>query len=191
MAKKNDVIIPEEILMNKIYLIRDQKVMLDSDLAQLYGVETKYLKRQVNRNMDRFPEDFMFEFTNEEFEVLRCQIGTSKETRGGARYTPMAFTEQGVAMLSSVLNSPKAIQINIRIMRIFTKMRKLISDNVEIMKFIQALEQKTNGNTKSIELLFEYMDEMMIKSAHDEAAADGKRENPKRRKAIGFKTNKK
>jgi hypothetical protein len=109
---------------------------------------------------------------------LRSQFATSNKTRGGERYTPMAFTEQGIAMLSSVLNSPQAIQINIGIMRIFTRMRKLISENEEIIKFIQALEQKTDGNTKSIELLFEYMDEMMTKQE----------EKPVKMKAIGFKT---
>jgi len=164
MAKKNNVLIPDEILMNKIYVIRDQKVILDRDLAELYGVETKYLKRQVKRNIERFPEDFMLELTSEEFENWRCQIGASNfGDKMGLRYLPYAFTEQGIAMLSGVLNSPKAIQINIGIMPIFTRMRKLISENEKIIKFIQALEQKTNGNTKSIELLFEYMDEMMTK----------------------------
>lgn len=104
-----ETLIPNETIVQKIILIRQQKIMLDSDLAQLYRVETKYLKRQVKRNIERFPNDFMFEPTPEEVENLRCQIGTS--SWGGTRYTPMAFTEQGVAMLSSVLNSGIAIQV--------------------------------------------------------------------------------
>ena len=106
-------IIPNEVISNKIYLIRSQKVMLDKDLAELYAVETKQLKRQVRRNIERFPEDFMFELTEIESEILRSQIGTS--SWGGNRYIPMAFTEQGVAMLSSVLSSPTAIKVNIQI----------------------------------------------------------------------------
>jgi hypothetical protein len=211
MEKKNRVIVSDDILMNKIYIIRDQKVMLDRDLAELYGVETKYLKRQVKRNIDRFPEDFMFELSIVEFENLRCQFGTSKlneanflrsqfatskaedseivdieaknstENRGGTRYLPMAFTEQGIAMLSSILNSKQAIQTNIQIMRIFTRTRKLFLENVEIMKLIQIIAQKTDGNTKSIELLFEYMDQLMAEKEIKE----------KPRKLIGFKKGKK
>ncbi len=109
--------------MSKIYLIRGQKVMLDMDLAELYGVETKQLKRAVRRNEKRFPLDFMFELANDEFENLRSNFGTS--SWGGIRYAPMAFTEQGVAMLSSVLNSDRAILVNIRIIRIFTRMREI------------------------------------------------------------------
>ena len=120
MSKKSDLIIPDEVVMNKIYLIRGQKVMLDKDLAELYQVETKRLKEQVKRNMERFPKHFMFELTEKEFESLRYQIGASKIGRGGTRYVPMAFTEHGVLMLSSVLNSSKAIQVNIQIMRVFT-----------------------------------------------------------------------
>src|SRR5436190_20010159 len=117
-------IITDELVMNKIYLIRGHKVMLDFDLAKLYHVETKRLKEQVNRNQERFPDDFMFQLTKDEFEILRSQIATS--SWGGARYMPMAFTEQGVSMLSSVLNSPTAISVNIQIIRVFTKMRALL-----------------------------------------------------------------
>jgi hypothetical protein len=113
--KQNEVAIPDEVVMNKIYVIRSQKVMLDKDLAELYKVETKQLKRAVRRNADRFPDDFMFELSKEEFDNLRNQIGTS--SWGGTRYAPMAFTEQGVAMLSSVLNSDRAIKVNIQIVR--------------------------------------------------------------------------
>ncbi|MFC0316939.1 ORF6N domain-containing protein [Olivibacter oleidegradans] len=114
-SSKESLIIPEEVVMNQIYYIRDQKVMLDRDLAELYGVETKVLKQAVKRNIDRFPNDFMFELTKQQFEILRSQIVTSKDGRGGTRYLPMAFTEQGVAMLSSVLNSDRAIRVNVQI----------------------------------------------------------------------------
>lgn len=134
--------IPDEIVMNKIYVIRNQKVMLDRDLAELYGVETKQLKRQVNRNISRFPEDFMFELTDSETESLRCQIGTSKIGRGGTRYRPFAFPEQGVAMLSSVLNSEKAISVNIQIIRIFTRIRQMLSDNTELRLGIEELKKR-------------------------------------------------
>jgi hypothetical protein len=103
----------EETIASKIYIIRSQRIMLDTDLAVLYGVETKVLKQQVRRNAERFPEDFMFELTKEEFDGLRSQIVTSK--RGGTRYLPMAFTEQGVAMLSGILNSSKAVHVNIKL----------------------------------------------------------------------------
>ncbi len=103
IKKENVLVVTDEVVMNKIYVIRNQKVMLDKDLADLYQVETKQLKRQVKRNIERFPEDFMFELTQLEYENLRCQIGTS--SWGGVRYLPIVFTEQGVAMLSSVLNS--------------------------------------------------------------------------------------
>ena len=121
--RNNNLMLPDEIIMNKIYLIRDQKVMIDRDLAELYGVETKVLKQQVKRNVERFPGDFMFELTKGEFDNLRSQFVTS--SWGGARYLPMVFTEQGVAMLSSVLRSQQAIRVNIQIMRIFTKIREI------------------------------------------------------------------
>ena len=123
---ENALVIPEEIILSKIYFIRELKVMIDSDLAGLYGVETKVLKQQVKRNIDRFPEDFMFELTTEEFANLRSQFVTS--SWGGVRYLPMVFTEQGVAMLSSVLRSKQAIKVNIQIMRIFTKVRQLLTN---------------------------------------------------------------
>jgi len=119
--------VAEEAIISKIYLIRGQKVIVDSDLSELYGVETKQLKRQVRRNIDRFPEDFMFELSDEEFQEWRSQFGTSNEgDKMGLRYAPYVFTEQGVAMLSSVLNSERAIRVNIQIMRIYTKMREML-----------------------------------------------------------------
>ena len=156
-----EITIPEEIITNKIYLIRDQKVMLDRDLAELYNVETKQLKRQVRRNIDRFPEDFMFELTKEEFDILRSQFGTSNH--GGTRYMPMAFTEQGVAMLSSVLNSPTAIKINIQIIRVFTKIREMLTDNLSIQLEIEQIKKKISNQSKNIELVFDYLDELNSK----------------------------
>jgi hypothetical protein len=126
-----------------IYEFRGYKVMFDFDLAVLYSVETKRLKEQVRRNISRFPDDFMFELTLDEFDSLRTQIATSK--RGGTRYVPMAFTEQGVAMLSSVLNSEKAIRVNIEIMRAFAKYRMLLTDSKYFRKEIKFLDQKIDN----------------------------------------------
>ncbi len=125
-----------------IWQFRGLKVMLDFDLAVLYGVETKRLKERVRRNINRFPKDFMFELNEEEFETLRSQFATSK--RGGTRYAPMVFTEQGVAMLSSVLNSEKAIQVNIEIMRAFANYRGLLRETEVLRKEISGLDEKMN-----------------------------------------------
>ena len=154
-------LIPEEMISNKIFFIRNQKVMIDRYLANLYGVETKYLKRQVRRNIDRFPDDFMFEQSNEELNVLRSQFGTS--SWGGNRYTPMAFTKQGVAMLSSVINSPKAIAVNIKIIRVFTKLRELLSNDVTLQLEIETIKRKLTQHSKNIELVFNYLDELTKK----------------------------
>ena len=159
MAKKNtDVLVPREVLMSKIHEIRGQKVMLDSDLADLYQVETKQLKRQVRRNIDRFPEDFMFELSKEELDSLRGQFGTS--SWGGIRYAPMAFTEQGVAMLSSVLSSPTAINVNIQIMRLFTKMREMIANHQEIFRQLDEIRNSVKGHDNQLELIFEYLKQL-------------------------------
>ena len=175
MAKKETVsILPDEVIMNQIYYIRGQKVMIDRDLAILYGVETKRLKEAVKRNMERFPEDFMFEMTKKELENLRTQIASS--SWGGTRYFPMAFTEQGVAMLSSVLNSSQAISVNIRIIRIFTRIRQMLMDNTELRLAIEEIKKKTDNNSKNIEVVFQYLDELIEK-----------KENPKPRKQIGYK----
>ena len=125
-----------------IYEFRGRKVMIDFDLASLYGVETKRFKEQVRRNIGRFPEDFMFELNKEEFDFLRSQFASSK--RGGTRYAPMVFTEQGVAMLSSVLNSEKAIKINIEIMRVFVQYRAVLKENEDLKLEIQAIDDKLN-----------------------------------------------
>ncbi|KAB1156865.1 ORF6N domain-containing protein [Flavobacterium luteum] len=170
----SQIIIPDEIITNKIYFIRGQKVMLDSDLAELYDVETKQLKRQVRRNMERFPEDFMFELTSVEYEILRSQIGTS--SWGGTRYLPMAFTEQGVAMLSSVINSMTAIKVNIQIIRVFTKIREMLADNLSIKLEIEEIKKKISSQSKNIELVFSYLDELI-----------DKKENTIERTKIGYK----
>lgn len=142
----------ENKIINKIYFIRGYKVMLDFDLSELYLVETKQLKRQVRRNIERFPEDFMFEVTKEEYENLRSQIGTSRW--GGIRYLPMAFTEQGVAMLSSVLNSKMAIEVNIQIIRVFSKIREMLLTHKDILLKLEQVEKKLmrqNGKMKKYE----------------------------------------
>ncbi|MCD6178746.1 MAG: ORF6N domain-containing protein, partial [Bacteroidales bacterium] len=133
-------IIPDEIVMNKIYFIRDQKVMLYRDLAELYGVLTGNLNKAVKRNIKRFPEDFMFRLTKEEFDNLIFQFGTS--SWGGSRNLPYAFTEQGVAMLSGILNSERAINVNIQIMRIFTRVRQLLTDNLSVKLEIEEIKKK-------------------------------------------------
>lgn len=151
------------VIENKIYEIRGQKVMLDFDLAEMYEVETKYLKRIVRRNMIRFPEDFLFQLSNEELNSLtiklRCQIGTSN--KGGLRYAPFAFTEQGVAMLSGLLNSPRAIQVNINIMRAFVRMRQYLLTHVpkqeleELRKRIEYLEEDISSDRENYEQQFD------------------------------------
>jgi len=144
-------LLPTEVIERKILLIRGQKVMLDSDLAELYGVETSNLNKAVKRNIDRFPEDFMLQLTKEEADSLRFQIGMSKtEGRGGRRYLPYAFTEQGVAMLSSVLNSKRAVQVNIAIMRVFVKLREMIASNKELAKKLDNLEKKYDTQFKVV-----------------------------------------
>ena len=131
--------------------------MLDSELAVLYGVETKQLTRQVRRNIDRFPDDFMFQLTKEEF--LRCQFGTSKS--GGRRYLPYAFTEHGILMLSSVLNSKKAIQVNIQIMRTFTKLREMMLSYKELQKKIEAMERRHDKHDQHFQVVFKAIKEML------------------------------
>ena len=138
--------IPDEIITSKIYLIRDRKVMLDEDLAELYRVTTGNLNKAVNRNITRFPDDFMFQVTKEEFDNLISQFGTS--SWGGRRKLPYAFTEQGVAMLSGVLHSERAITVNIQIMRVFTKVREILTDNLSVRLEIEEIKkQLTNHDT--------------------------------------------
>ncbi len=134
-----EAIIPAETIENRIYVIREQKVILDSDLARLYEVETKVFNQAVKRNKDRFPEDFMFQLTNEEWNSLRSQFVTSTESKGGRRYNPYVFTEQGIAMLSSVLNSKRAIAVNVQIMRVFVKLRQLAAAPVQEVSELKKL----------------------------------------------------
>jgi len=152
-------LIPQEIVEKKIYLIRGHRVMLDRDLASLYGVPTKRLNEQVKRNIKRFPEDFMFELTAQEFEILRSQFATSRW--GGERYLPYVFTEQGVAMLSSVLNSERAIQVNIVIMRTFVKLKAIISTHKELAHKLNELEHKIEKHDEDICAIFEAIRQLM------------------------------
>lgn len=161
-------IVPIEQITGKIYEIRGRKVMLDRDLADLYEVETKYLKQAVRRNIERFPSDFMFELTDDEFDHLRSQIATS--SWGGVRYPPFAFTEQGVAMLSSVLRSKRAVQANIQIMRAFTRMRTMVDGYKELKAKIEAMEEKYDEQFQAVFTAIKHLIEI--------------EENPKRK--IGF-----
>jgi hypothetical protein len=156
------IAVAEEAIIRKIYLIRGQKVMIDRDLAELYGVETKQLKRQVRRNIDRFPDDFMFELSDEEFQEWRSQFGTSNEgDKMGLRYAPYVFTEQGVAMLSTVLNSERAIKVNIQIMRIYTKMREMLLTHKDILLKLEQLERQVEQNSEDIQMIFTALKELL------------------------------
>lgn len=156
-----DTIFTEEIVLNKIYTIREQKVMLDRDLAILYGIETKRLKEAVRRHINRFPDDFMFELSETEFHNWRTQFATSKSDKMGLRIAPMVFTEYGILMLSSILSSEKAIEVNVKIVRIFVKMRKLLLDNADLRLIMEEIRKKTEDNTRSIELLFQHFDQLI------------------------------
>ena len=181
MTKQDtQIMIPDEVVMSKIYVIRGVNVMIDRDLAELYGVETKYLKRQVKRNIIRFPEDFMFELTNQEFNEGMSQFVTSNEDRMGLRYAPYAFTEDGVAQLSTVLNSERAIKVNLQIIRMFSKLRRLTLTHKDILHKLEELERNDIEHDKKIELIFEYLKQL-------EAAKQQELEQ-KNRKRIGFKT---
>ena len=165
-------VIADDFVVNKIYEIRGQKVMIDSDLAELYGVETKRINEQIKRNPERFPEDFMFQLTTIEWKNLKSQIATS--SWGGRRKLPYVFTEHGVLMLSSVLNSAQAIQLNIQIVRIFSRLRKLLNEHSDLKLEIADIKKQLNNHNKNIELVFTYIDELTEKKA-------------KPRKRIGFK----
>lgn len=177
MAKTTKALmIPDELVINKIYFIRGQKVMLDSDLAALYGVETKVLNQAVRRNADRFPKDFMFRTTKKEWEFLRSQFVTLEAGRGKySKYLPYVFTEQGVAMLSSVLNSETAIRVNIQIIRVFTRMREMIMTHKDILMQLEKIEKKLTGHDEDIQLIFKYLKQLLTPPA-----------GPPRQK-IGFK----
>ncbi|GGB22951.1 ORF6N domain-containing protein [Puia dinghuensis] len=157
----------EETIISKIYLIRGQKVMLDRDLAELYGVETKALKQAVRRNMNRFPPDFMFDMTVKELENWRSQNVTSKEDRQGLRYVPFCFTEQGVTMLSCILNSDRAIAVNILVIRVFTRMREMLMTHKDIFVKLEQIEKtllkqdiRMNKHEEDIQMIFEAIKEL-------------------------------
>ncbi len=166
-----------EQITGKIYTIRGVKVILDRDLAELYEVETRILKQSVRRNILRFPDDFMFELTKDEFAVWRSQFVTSNSDRMGLRYSPMAFTEQGVAMLSSILRSDRAIQVNIQIMRTFTRLRHALVENKELRQAIEELKKQTNKRFEKTDERFEIVFSVLDKLLNDD-------EKPKRK--IGF-----
>lgn len=168
-----DTYMPDETIISKIYFIRGQKVMLDADLAILYQVETKQLKRQVRRNIGRFPEDFMFELSAEENQNLRSQFGTLEQGQY-SKYLPFAFTEQGVSMLSGILNSEVAIQVHIQIIRIFTKMREVLLTNKDILLKLEKMEKDVQENQHDIARIFEVLKQLL--------------DQPKeKRRMIGFK----
>lgn len=178
MAKKETVVmLADEVIISKIYFIRGQKVMLDKDLSELYHVTTGNLNKSVSRNIKRFPDDFMFQLNAAEFKNLMFQNGIS--SWGGTRKLPYAFTENGMAMLSGVLNSDWAIAVNITIMRVFNRFRQMLLDNAELRLAIEEMKKKTDNNTKNIEVVFQYLDELIER-----------KENPPPRKEIGYKIKK-
>jgi len=154
-------LVPIESIVSRIVFLRGEKVLLDCDLAELYDVETKQLKRAVRRHINRFSEDFMFQLTKEEYRSLRSQFGTLK--RGAhSKYPPMAFTEQGVAMLSSVLNSNRAIEVNVAIMRAFVKLRETLATHKELSRKLADLEQKLGDHDEQIQAIFEAIRQLML-----------------------------
>ena len=156
-----DELIPIERIENKIYLIRGLKVMLDRDLAELYGVETKVLNQAIKRNIDRFPSDFMFELSNNEFANWRSQFVTSNSDKMGLRWKPFAFTENGIAMLSSVLNSKRAIHVNIQITRTFTKLRQILSTHKKVAAKLDRIEQKVVNHDSEIKGIFDVLRKLL------------------------------
>ena len=172
MPTKSLQLVPDETIISKIHLLRGQKIMLDKDLAGLYGVTTGNLNKAVKRNLKRFPDDFMFQLTKEEFKNLIFQIGTS--SWGGTRKTPYAFTEQGVAMLSSVLNSDTAIEVNIRIIRIFSRLREMLLTHKDILLKLEQLEKQGIQNSEDIQMIFSAL-KQLLNPPHEP------------RKRIGFK----
>jgi hypothetical protein len=166
-------VIPAELIERKILVIRGERVMLDADLAILYGVETKRLNEQVRRNIERFPEDFMFQLTDEEFNCLRSQFATSNNPagRGGRRHLPYAFTEHGAIMAASVLNTPLAVAVSVQVVRAFVKLREMISTHKDLAKKLEGLEQKYDSQFK---MVFDAIRQLMAPP------------DPKKKRAIGF-----
>ena len=169
-TKKELITIPDERIIRRIFLMRDKKVMLDRDLAELYKVETRVLNQAVRRNIKRFPSDFMFQLNQEELAIWKSQIVISTADKKGLRKSPFVFTEQGVAMLSSVLNSARAIQVNIQIIRTFTQLRELLTTHKQLREKVESMENKYDKKLKEI---FEVLKNLLIQE-----------ETPKRR--IGF-----
>jgi phage regulator Rha-like protein len=172
-TRAEKVSLGDQEITGHVHTVKGHQVILDADLAKLYGVETKHLKRQVQRNIARFPSDFMFLLTARELAGLRYQIGTSNTLidaeRGGSRVLPMAFTEQGVAMLSSVLNSERAIQVNIRIIRVFTRMRELLVTHKDILHKLEQVEQRISLHDEDIGTLFDHIRELLTPVAEPAA----------------------
>jgi hypothetical protein len=167
--------LPVERILKSILVLRGEKVILDADLAGLYGVETGALVRAMKRNIERFPSDFMFQLSDEEWAALKCQIGISNEGRGGRRTAPYAFTEQGVAMLSSVLRSDRAIAVNIQIMRAFIQLKRMLATHADLARKIESLERKYDAQFRGV---FDAIRELMAPQEH-----------PKKQ-PIGFKVKK-
>jgi phage regulator Rha-like protein len=161
MKKANLSVIPDEIIIDKIYLIRGRKVMIDRDMANLYGIETKALKQAVKRNIERFPEDFMFEMSILEFENWRSQFVTSNSDIMGLRYKPYCFTEQGVTMLSCILNSKRAIEVNIKIIRVFTKMKEMLLTHKDVLLKLEQMEKQVVQNSKEIQAIFKALKQLL------------------------------
>jgi phage regulator Rha-like protein len=180
MAKKeSSLVVPDEVVMNKIYIIRNQKVMLDKDLAELYGVKSIRLREQVKRNLSKFPSHFMFQLTEIEVEIMVSQNAIpSKSHLGGT--LPYVFTEHGVLMLANVLKSERAIQVSIRIIELFVKLREMLLANAELRYEIEKIKKKLDNQDKNMEIVFRYLDELLEK-----------KENPKPRTKIGYKLPKK
>jgi len=179
MTMKKQPLLPDRVIINKIIVLRNQKVIVDRDLANLYGVETRVLNQAVKRNIKRFPSDFMFQMTPEEMKTWKSQIVISENDKMGLRKPPYVFTEQGVAMLSSVLNSDRAIVVNIQIMRVFTKLRALLESHAEIIRKLDSIEKKDIEQDEKILLIFEYLKH--LEQAKQEETS------MKERKRIGFK----
>jgi len=169
-------IIPNEVIVNKIYLFRGVKVMLDSDLAELFGVETKKLKQQVRRNIERFPKHFMFELTKEENDVLRSQFVTLEQGKY-SKYLPFAFSEHGILQLSNVLTSKQAVEVSIKIIDVFVQLRTMVLSNTEIRLEVEKIKKKVDNQDKNIEVIFRYFDELLEQKAEP-------------RKQIGYKVSK-
>ena len=184
MAKKElEALVIEQKILNRIYIVRSEKIMLDRDLAELFGIETRVLKQAVKRNMKRFPKDFMFEMTATEFAKWKENAALSAADKQGLRYAPFCFTEQGVTMLSCILNSETAIEVNLRVVRVFVKMREYALTHKEILMQLAKLEKEvssnnrnTERNSKDIENIFMVLKELLAKES-----------KPAPRNKIGFK----